>query len=50
MGMDLGDLTLEVKGVSSGGQADELGVGVGWLVKAVNGVPVRALGWIEKSA
>jgi len=40
MGMDLGDLTLEVKGCSSGGQADELGVGVGWLVKAVNNVPV----------
>jgi hypothetical protein len=40
LGMDLGDLTLEVKALAGKGQADELGVGVGWRVAAVNGVAV----------
>ena len=40
LGMDLGALTLSVKGVEPGGQAEELGVGTGWRVTAVNGAAV----------
>jgi hypothetical protein len=42
-GMDLGEMTLKVKGVVAGGQAEKAGVQVGWVVVQLGSTPVHDL-------
>jgi len=49
LGMDLGQLTLIVKGVLPGGQAEGFGIGRGWRVVRVGGAVVATVGQLVEA-
>jgi hypothetical protein len=49
LGLELAGVTLAVASVAASGQADDLGVSVGWRVARVGGTPVATLGAFHRA-